>query len=186
MDPAEAKQMIVDRMTRRENAKTDTNIPAKVVRVLNFGSVNGLVNNKEVMQIKKQIQQVPGNDLKSMLHVSNRAKIKQNQAVDNRLEAARVALLKHFLEAIGTGDSLPVAITQTISRADRLRKKDVDQASYFTTKGVLRARSALANIGVDVDRWGPLLSEKQMKEQLGLNSKTVENLKQRGNRRGNK
>jgi len=160
----EARQSILDRMTRRENAKTNTNIPPKVLRVLTFGTTNGLINTKEETQIKKVIQRVSLPNIKKIIHISNRGGLtKQAQKIsgaqanvelNNRLEAARVHQLKNF-NRDSRFNSLAVATNMAIASADRLRKKDVDQAVYRTKAGRQRARSALAQIGMDVNRWGP-------------------------------
>ena len=168
-DHQQARQMIIDRLTRRENAKQNVGVGAKVMRILNFGTTNGLLTPKEGMQIKKIVPQIAPNNLKKMLHISNRGGLKKkgqgligsnqsNTDLNNRLEAARVQQLKNLAGDVKGGTAVVTAVTRAVALADRLRKKDVDQVVYRTKAGRLRARNALAMIGVDVNRWGPPLN----------------------------
>lgn len=165
MSHEDARQSIIDRMTRRENAKQNVGLSPKVLRVLTFGTTNGLLTAKEEMQIKKLVPRVATANINKILHISNRGGLKKkvqgvvggdqaNTNLNDRLEAARVHQLKNLVtEAEQSG--LTPAVKIGISMADRLRSKDVDQVVYRTQAGRLKARSALAMIGVDVNRWGP-------------------------------
>jgi hypothetical protein len=181
MSHKDARAAILKRMIVRETAKDDSSVPLKVLRVVSFGRSNNLLTEKSKLQIRKIVVQMNPADIDPVLHISNlmmkkkyQAYTKSDAALDqrnDRLEAARVQQLIN-LTTNARASGIAPAVKTAKTDAKRLLEADVDQVSYMTAAGRLKAQGALAIVGVDVARWGPFDPVKKDKKDKKKKEKT--------------
>lgn len=134
----------------------------KVRRVLKWGVAQGILQDAQRQTITKLLytKDVLPDQQDAMIHLRGGTQkfihginpLVNTPAMNNRLEAIRVALLQYFAQALTPGKEVAQAVQETVAKAEEVMRAGGADAS---PKDIAAARQALQALGVNVGRWGP-------------------------------